>query len=231
MEEAGLKPSSIQRRLISICGFYLYAEQEDVIAKSPGRYVRRPSVPNVSTSAYMDRVECVRFLNAAEQIGPRHAALACLLLLNGLRVSEAVDASVEDVNLSVKGHHTLSIVRKGGKEAEVPLAARTFRNVVWAIDDRREGPLILDSRGERMTRHTAGRAVRLIASRAGIGKRIGPHACRHSFVSLGLEFGIPLRDIQVAAGHADPSTTVRYDRRDRDLDKHAGYIVAAVIGS
>lgn len=73
--------------------------------------------------------------------------------------------------------------------------------------------------------------MRLIAKRAGIDKRLGPHALRHSFVTLGLEFGIPLRDMQVAAGHASADTTVRYDRRDRDLDKHAAYIVAAVIGS
>lgn len=229
MESAGLRPSTRQRRLISICGYYRYAEQEDVIPKSPGRYVRRPRVPNESTSAYLDRYELSKFLDTADLVGRQHAALCCLLALNGLRVGEAVDADVEGLAMA-NGHRTLTIVRKGGKEADIPLSPRTFRTLLHAIDGRDNGPLLLDTLGQRMTRHSAARAVRIVGKKAGIGKKLGPHALRHTFVSLGLDAGVPLRDMQVAAGHADVSTTVRYDRRERNLDKHAAYIVAAYAG-
>lgn len=229
MERLGLKPSTRQRKLIAICGFYRYAEQEEIIDKSPGRYVRRPRVPNESTSAYLDRYELGRFLQAADTVSPRHHALVCLLALNGLRVSEAVDSEIEGLAFA-NGHRTLTIVRKGGKEADVPLAPRTFRAVLHAVADRSSGPILLDGHGEPMSRHTAARAVRRIAKEAGIDKPLGPHALRHTFVSLGLDAGIPLRDMQTAVGHANVSTTVRYDRRARNLDRHPAYIVAAYAG-
>lgn len=229
MERIGLKPATRQRKLIAICGYYRYAEQEEVIDKSPGRYVRRPRVPAESTSAYLDRYELGRFLDAADIVGSHHHALVCLLALNGLRVGEATGASIEGLSFA-RGHRTLTIVRKGGKEIDVPLAPRTFRAVLAAVGDRDAGPLLLDTLGKRMTRHTAARAVRRAAKRAEIDKKIGPHALRHTFVSLGLDAGVPLRDMQIAAGHAHVSTTVRYDRRDRNLDRHAAYIVAAYAG-
>jgi hypothetical protein len=41
--------------------------------------------------------------------------------------------------------------------------------------------------------------------------------------------GVPLRDVQEAASHADPRTTMRYDRARASLDRHATYIVAAYL--
>jgi hypothetical protein len=44
-----------------------------------------------------------------------------------------------------------------------------------------------------------------------------------------LDAGVPLRDVQEAASHADPRTTMRYDRARVSLDWHATYIVSAFI--
>jgi hypothetical protein len=44
-----------------------------------------------------------------------------------------------------------------------------------------------------------------------------------------LDAGVPLRDVQEAASHADPRTTMRYDRARGSLDRHATYIVAAYV--
>jgi integrase/recombinase XerD len=68
-----------------------------------------------------------------------------------------------------------------------------------------------------------------IVCRAGVGKRIGPHTLRHAFITAALDAGVPLRDVQEAASHADPRTTMRYDRARGSLDRHATYIVAAYI--
>jgi site-specific recombinase XerD len=65
--------------------------------------------------------------------------------------------------------------------------------------------------------------------RAGIGKTITPHTLRHAFITAALDAGVPLRDVQEAASHADPRTTIRYDRARGSLDRHATYIVAAYI--
>ena len=67
------------------------------------------------------------------------------------------------------------------------------------------------------------------ARRAGIIKRIGPHTLRHAFITAALDAGVPLRDVQEAASHADPRTTMRNDRARVSLDRHATYIVAAFL--
>ena len=65
--------------------------------------------------------------------------------------------------------------------------------------------------------------------RAAIAKNVGPHTLRHAFITAALDAGVPLRDVQEAASHADPRTTMRYDRARTSLDRHAPYIVAAYV--
>ena len=64
---------------------------------------------------------------------------------------------------------------------------------------------------------------------AAITKSVGPHTLRHAFITAALDAGVPLRDVQEAASHADPRTTLRYDRARSSLDRHATYIVAAYV--
>jgi len=69
------------------------------------------------------------------------------------------------------------------------------------------------------------------ARRAGIAKTVTPHTLRHAFITAALDAGVPLRDVQEAASHADPRTTMRYDRARGSLDRHATYIVAAYVAA
>ncbi len=89
--------------------------------------------------------------------------------------------------------------------------------------------MFLGADGRRLDRHGAGRIVRRVARRAGISKPVGPHTLRHAFITAALDAGVPLRDVQEAASHADPRTTMRYDRARASLDRHATYIVAAYV--
>jgi integrase/recombinase XerD len=83
--------------------------------------------------------------------------------------------------------------------------------------------------GRRLDRRGAGRIVRKTARRARIGKSVTPHTLRHAFITTALDAGVPLRDAQEAASHADPRTTIRYDRACGSLDRHATYIIAAYV--
>ncbi len=58
-----------------------------------------------------------------------------------------------------------------------------------------------------------------------------PHMLRHTFVTTMLDAGVDLRDVQIAARHADPRTTMRYDRARKNLDRHPNYILAAYMAS
>ena len=94
--------------------------------------------------------------------------------------------------------------------------------------ERRDGPVFLAADGRRLDRHGAGRIVRRAARQAGITKEVSPHTLRHAFITA-VDAGVPLRDVQEAASHSDPRTTMRYDRARGSLDRHATYIVAAYI--
>jgi site-specific recombinase XerD len=83
--------------------------------------------------------------------------------------------------------------------------------------------------GRSLDRHGAARIVRLVTCRAGIAKHVGPHTLRHAFITAALDAGVPLRDVQEAAWHADPRTTMRYDRARTSLDRHATYVVATYV--
>jgi integrase/recombinase XerD len=88
--------------------------------------------------------------------------------------------------------------------------------------------VFLAADGRRLDRH-GGRIVRKTARRAGIAKAVTPHTLRHAFITAALDAGVPLRDVQEAASHADPRTTMRYDRARGSMDRHATYIVAAYV--
>ena len=112
----------------------------------------------------------------------------------------------------------------------VPLAPRTARAIDLALGEHTEGPVFLAGDGRRLDRHGAGRIVRKTARSAGITKLVTPHTLRHAFITAA-DAGVPLRDVQEAASHADPRTTMRYDRARAHLDRHATYIVAAYLAS
>jgi integrase len=100
----------------------------------------------------------------------------------------------------------------------IPLAPRTARAIDLAIGEHTDGPLFLAADGRRLDWHGAG-----------ITTKVTPHTLRHAFITAALDAGVPLRDVQEAASHADPRTTMRYDRGRGSLDRHATYIVAAYV--
>src|SRR6267143_1350279 len=101
---------------------------------------RRPKAPP-SEGHGMDRAELGTFLFTAERFDRDHAALAVLLGLNGLRVSEACGTNIEDLAFE-RGHRTLRIIGKGNKPATIPLVPRAARRIDLAVGERHEGPIL-----------------------------------------------------------------------------------------
>jgi len=227
MEERGLARATIGRRLSTIAGFYRICVLDGLIDHSPADYVRRPKIDTESATLGLDRMELSAFV-AQAAAGAMNHALACMLGLLGLRVSEACSINIELLSLE-RGHRTVTVLGKGSKLAVIPLPPRIGRAVDLAAGERTSGPLLLTQASNRMNRHAATRIVHRLAKRAGITKHISPHSLRHSFITAALDAGVPLRDVQIAARHADPRTTTRYDRARNNLDRHASYIVTAFV--
>ena len=224
LEDQQRAPATVGRRLSTIAGFYRWCVDEDLVEHSPAANIRRPRRLSESPRAGLTRPELKDWLDAADAEGGHTYALACLLAINGLRVGEICAADVDDLSEN-RWHHTLAIMGKGDKPAVVPLPPRTAYALAAAVGDRSSGPLILTRRETRMNRAAAARTVARLARRVGIRKHITPHSLRHSAITAALNAGVSLRDVQQFARHADPRTTLRYDRARQSLDRHASYAV------
>jgi integrase/recombinase XerD len=186
LEARGRARATITRRLCTIAGLYRYAVEEELPGHSPAAHVRRPRLDYESHAVGLDRSEMGALLVAAGLGAQADHALISLLALNGLRVSEATGADIENLGIE-PGHRTLVVTRKGGKVVTVPLAPRTARAIDLAVGERCDGPVFLRRDGRRLDRHGAARIVRRAARRAAIGKRVGPHTLRHAFITAALD--------------------------------------------
>jgi len=226
------KPSTVSRRFSVTVGFYRTCVIDGVLEHSPAEYVRRPFVPAESPTLGFTHLQFEALLAAALQSANNcDFALVAMLGLLGLRIFEATGASIEDLG-EEHGHRVLRICGKGTKIALIPLPPAVGRAIDRATGSRGTGPVLLNSRGTRMDRHAATRRLRRLAGNAGVRiARTHPHMLRHTFVTTMLDAGVDLRDVQIAARHADPRTTMRYDRARQNLDRHPNYILAAYMAS
>jgi integrase/recombinase XerD len=121
LEARGLAPATIALKLVVLTGFYRYCVEEQLLEHSPAMHVRRPKVSQESTRLGLDRSELGALLVQAGLSGGNNHALACLLAINALRVSEACTADLADRALA-NGHRVVRIIGKGNQPALIPLA-------------------------------------------------------------------------------------------------------------
>ena len=106
---------------------------------------------------------------------------------------------------------------KAGKAAVIALAPRTVQAIGLTRDERRSGALLRNQHGRRMTSYNVAYLVKALCRDIGASRRITPHSLRHSAITLALDAGVGLRDVQDFARHTDPKTTRGYDRSRNQL--------------
>ena len=168
-----------------------------------------------------------------------------LLLHNALRVDEVLGADISDLGTD-RGHQVLTVLGKGNRRAKVPLTPATVAALHAYLDHRATpadmeprsgawrgmaGPLLSTTTGGRMRPSQLWELVRRLAAAAGITEwdRLSAHSLRHTGITLALDAGVPLRDVQDYARHRDARTTRRYDHSRDSLDRSAAYAVAAYL--
>src|SRR5690349_15744757 len=201
--------SSINTMMHGVRGFFRFAHIDGLIPADPAVYARLPKIhSDESRTQGLDRLELIRFLQVAQTITVHHGALAYLLGINALRASEVAAVRVEDYSETLRGHRVLHLVGKGDKPATMPLTVPVLRVLEACRGERTSGPLILRPiSGKPIDRRDAYRMVARVAKTAGIPRHISPHSLRHAAITNALDAGVPLRDAQILARHADPRTT------------------------
>lgn len=215
--EAGYQARSTARFLSGLRGFYRYLLRERVIAEDPTLQVDLPQLGRPLPKS-LSEADVEALLQAPDQddpVGLRDRAMFEVLYACGLRVSELVGLTLEQVNLR---QGVVRVVGKGSKERLVPLGEEA---IAWLERYMREarsallagkpsGVLFPSLRGEQMTRQTFWHRIKHQAKVAGITSSLSPHTLRHAFATHLLNHGADLRVVQLLLGHSDLSTTQIY---------------------
>lgn len=227
LEIEGVSTSTASRRLSALRGYYQYGLEEGYIESNPIMGIRRAKTGTHSMPTGVSSDELTRLIEAARNDSIQSLALILLLSKNGLRISEALGVNFEDLGTE-RGLNVLKVIRKGGKEATIPLNPITAGVIAQLRGERKEGPMFENSAGNRMNRQGAWRLVRKLAKKGAPEKAdsLHPHDFRHAFVTMSLDAGASLRDVQDAAAHADPKTTRMYDTARNNLDRHPTFLLS-----
>lgn len=228
--EQGYKARSTARLLSGARGFYRYLLREKLIGVDPTLQIDMPQLgkPLPKSLSEADVEALLQAPDLSEAIGQRDRAMLEVLYACGLRVTELVSLTLDQVNLR---QGVLRVVGKGNKERLVPMGEEA---VVWVERYLRDGRAELlngkssdivfpSQRGEQMTRQTFWHRIKHQAQVAGIAKSLSPHTLRHAFATHLLNHGADLRVVQMLLGHSDLSTTQIYTHvaRARLQELHA----------
>ena len=213
----GYQARSTARFLSGLRSFYKYAVRENRIAEDPTLLVSMPQLgaPLPKSLSEADVEALLAAPDTEDTLGLRDRTMLEVLYATGLRVTELVSLTLDEVNLR---EGSLRVFGKGSKERLIPLGEEA---IAWLEDYLKTArPLLLggqpgdvlfpSQRGTVMTRQTFWHRIKLHAQVAGIRTSLSPHTLRHAFATHLLNHGADLRTVQMLLGHTSLSTTQIY---------------------
>ena len=214
--ESGVKERSAARKFSSIKKFYKYLIGEKLLDTDPCQFVTPPKL-----SVYLPKSITEQDVNALldapseeDTIELRDKAMLELLYATGLRVTELVGLTFQQVNIELG---VVRVIGKGNKERLVPMGELAqdliTKYLTYArpeLNKQQSEVLFLSNRSVQMTRQTFWHRIKHYCLRVGISTDISPHTLRHAFATHLVNHGADLRVVQSLLGHSDLSTTQIY---------------------
>jgi len=224
-KDRGLGVNSVARRLAAIKMFYRFLVRERILKNDPTSLIDSPKLwKKIPETLSLNEVDSlISQPNIKERQGIRDRAILEALYATGMRVSEAVNLKVDNVNLDIG---FLRCIGKGSKERVIPLGKKAIGSLKRYLESSR--PQLLDSAkkdseflflnrfGKKISRQSLWKIIKRYAKEAKIKKTIMPHILRHSFATHLLERGADLRSVQEMLGHANISTTQIYTHINKE---------------
>lgn len=215
--------SSVYRLVSCLRRFYGYLLSQSLIAKDPTMRIQSPKLPKHLPNS-LSESEVESLLNAPDtqdSLGLRDRAMLELLYACGLRVSELVTITINEMSLQ---DGVIRITGKGNKTRLVPMGEHAndwleqYLNHARPalLKQRLSDALFVTNRGAGMTRQAFWYVIKRYAKQADITKQLSPHVLRHAFATHLLNHGADLRVVQLLLGHSDISTTQIYTHVARE---------------
>ena len=216
-QKQGTTSRSAARILSSLRRFYGYLLRESLISCNPTLLLDAPrlgrALPGSLSEADVELL--LQMPNDLHALGFRDRTMLELLYATGIRVTELVELSFQQVNFR---QGCIRISGKGDKERLVPFGEDAMEWLeqyirgarLTILANRQSDFLFVTARGTNMTRQAFWHIIKRYALQAGIDKHLSPHTLRHAFATHLLNHGADLRVVQMLLGHSDLSTTQIY---------------------
>jgi len=214
-----LSAASAARAVSAVRGLHRFAVREGLAADDPARDITPPTPPRRLPKA-LDVTQVEALLGAPPMdspLGLRDKALLEFLYGTGARISEAVGAAIDDLDLA---EGVVLLRGKGGRVRLVPVGTFAIAAVEaylvrtrpsLAASGRGTPKVFLNARGGPLSRQSAWTILRRAAATAGVdAANLSPHTLRHSYATHLLDGGADVRVVQELLGHASVTTTQIY---------------------
>lgn len=224
--DIGFAPTSIQRTLSSLRGYFAYVCGEGVVRLDPTELLEGPRstryLPSVLSTAEIESL--LNVIDTDKRGGVRDRAMLETLYATGMRVSELCAFTLEQLDEEEK---FVRIIGKGSKERLVPIGDIALGYIREYCETERpffltplsDSTIFVNARGKPLSRMGVWKIIQKYAHAAGLATHVSPHTFRHSFATHLLEGGADLRIVQEMLGHANIVTTEIYTHVDREYLK------------
>jgi len=224
--QRGYTRRTLGRKLSAVRGFLSFLQRDGILSSNPARDIRTPRAER-RLPEYVSQRGADVLLEAAEDRasqntlpGTRLLVIVELLYGSGIRLSELHGLDLESLDLSGARARVLG---KGRKERIVPLTPPAIRAIERYLPRREEagarptrGPLLVNPRGERLSRRSIQIAVKDLLHDVGEGDGRSVHSLRHAFATHLLDGGADLKAVGELLGHVSLSTTRIYTHTTRE---------------
>ena len=213
------RTTSQARYLASFRRFFQYLLLQQLRTDNPAERLKNPTMAQ-RLPKVLSEFEVETLLNAPDcktPLGLRNRAMLEVLYATGLRVSELVNLSLNNLSLT---DGVVRVLGKGNKERLVPLGevatdylAQYLKGAraILSHTQKASTAVFLSKHGTAMSRQAFWQIIKMYAQTAGIdSKRLSPHVLRHAFATHLINHGADLRSVQMLLGHSEISTTQIY---------------------
>ncbi len=223
LHDLGMSAGSQARIISGIKAFFSYLILEDILVEDPSELLESPKqarkLPDTLSTEEIEKL--IAAIDRSTPEGERNVAILEVLYGSGLRVSELVNLSLDDIYWE---EGFLRVIGKGDKQRIVPFSDMAAKHLELYIneirvhvkaDPKHAHFVFLNRRGKQLTRVMIFTIIKNLVALVGIRKKISPHSFRHSFATHLIENGADLRAVQEMLGHESITTTEIYTHLDK----------------
>ncbi|MBR0127772.1 MAG: tyrosine recombinase XerD [Firmicutes bacterium] len=213
----GKSAATVNRKLASLRSFFNYLMKTGLVKENPTAGIKSPKIEHKELE-FLSIEEIDKLLDTPDDTlkGRRDKAILEVLYATGIKVSELIDANVDDVNFRMG---FITCAQTSSRARIVPLgrpARAALEDYVYDVrdklikDNKGEKALFVNYYGKRITRQGLWKMLKEYGEKAGIEHKLTPNIIRNSFAVHMLQNGADLKSLQELMGHEDITATQVY---------------------